>query len=53
MGIFFIGSIYTTRGPSWSNYDFYIFYYRSLRVLNTKITAYKEIYFLHYNIILE
>lgn len=51
--IFFIESIYTTRGPPWSDYDFYIFYYRSLRVLNTKITAYEEIYFLHYNIILE
>lgn len=52
-GFFFIESIYTTRGPPWADYDFYIFSYGSLSVLNTKITVCKGIYFLHSNVILE
>lgn len=46
----FIGSIYATRGPSCSDYDFlhsgfWGFFRTSLSMLDTRITVSKEIYF--------
>lgn len=46
----FIGSIYATRGPSCSDYDFLhngfgVFFRTSLSMLDTRITVSKEIYF--------